>query len=283
MKKLQHWLKQVMGYDLARSTLHRILQAVPLRWKKCQKVFKKADPHKRADFMTRFHKLYAQLHRQKIRLVYVDEAHIHRDMDLGYTWTRKNQIAWRMSDSAPLSDRINWYGAYDFGAGQCFIWNEGSCNKEHTIQFLQRMAEWLGDGPALSWSSGMVPPGIEPKPFRLPPPNSVSFSAPCLPTAPTSIRLRISGAGCEKRSRTTTAIRPCDTSSMPAKPSSTVSMHIPKGSCLVYGLNLNSTQSTKNSWYQIELTSVFEIALLPARSIPRHSSLPTRSANLFPV
>ena len=31
-------------------------------------------------------------------------------------------------------------------------------------------------------------------------------------------------------------------------------MHIPKGSCLVYGLNLNSTQSTKNSWYQIELT-----------------------------
>ena len=25
LKKLQHWLKQVMGYDLARSTLHRIL------------------------------------------------------------------------------------------------------------------------------------------------------------------------------------------------------------------------------------------------------------------
>ena len=97
--------------------------------------------------MARFHKLYAQLHRQKIRLAYIDEAHIHRDMDLGYTWARQNQIAWRMSDSAPLSDRINRYGAYDFGAGQCFVWNEGSCNKEHTIQFLQRMAEWLGDGP----------------------------------------------------------------------------------------------------------------------------------------
>ncbi len=25
------------------------------------------------------------------------------------------------------------------------IWNEGSCNKEHTIQFLQRLAAWLGD------------------------------------------------------------------------------------------------------------------------------------------
>ena len=68
-------------------------------------------------------------------------------MELDYTWTAKNRIAWRISDSALLSDRINWYGAYDFGAGQCFIWNEGSCNKEHTIQFLQRMAEWLQDGP----------------------------------------------------------------------------------------------------------------------------------------
>ena len=131
---MQHWLKQVMGYD---STLHRIiavaLEEVP---KSVQ-----ADPHKRADFMTRFHKLYAQLHRQKIRLVYVDEAHIHRDMDLGYTWTRKNQIAWRMSDSAPLSDRINWM-AYD---SQDSVSLEGSCNRTHD----SACSAWLrlGDGP----------------------------------------------------------------------------------------------------------------------------------------
>ena len=68
-------------------------------------------------------------------------------MDLGYTWTAKSKIAWRMSDSAPLSDRINWYGACDFAAGQCFIWIGGDGNKEHTIQFLQRMAEWLADEP----------------------------------------------------------------------------------------------------------------------------------------
>jgi len=147
LKKLLCWLKQVIGLDLARSTLHRILRAAQLCWKKCQKVFKKADPQKRADFMARLHKLYEQLCRRKLRLVYVDEAHIHRDMDLGYTWTAKSRIAWRISDSAPLSDRINWYGAYDFGAGQCFIWNEGNCNQEHTIQFLQRMVEWLADGP----------------------------------------------------------------------------------------------------------------------------------------
>ena len=93
LKKLRRWLKQVMGCDLARSTLHRILQAARLRWKKCQKVLKKADPQKRAAFMERFQELYEQLCRQEIRLVYIDEAHIHRDMDLGYTWAEKNKIA----------------------------------------------------------------------------------------------------------------------------------------------------------------------------------------------
>ena len=227
LKKLRRWLKQVMGCDLARSTLHRILQAARLRWKKCQKVLKKADPQKRAAFMERFQELYEQLCRQEIRLVYIDEAHIHRDMELGYTWTEKNKIAWRMSGCAPLSDRINWYGAYDFGAGQCFIWNEGNCNKEHTIQFLQRMTEWLDDEPGavvIIWDGATW---HRAKPFRLPPPNLVSLSSLCLPIVPTSIRLRISGAGCEKRSHATTAISPCVTSSMLAKPSSTVSMPIP--------------------------------------------------------
>ena len=64
LKKPRRWLKQVMGCVLARSTLHRIVQAVQLRWKKCQKVFKKADPHKRVAFLARFHKLYEQLYRQ---------------------------------------------------------------------------------------------------------------------------------------------------------------------------------------------------------------------------
>ena len=92
LKKLRRWLKQAMNCDLSRSTLHRILQAARLRWKKCQKVLKKADPQKRAAFMERFQELYEQLCRQQIRLVYIDEAHIHRDMDLGYTWAKRTRL-----------------------------------------------------------------------------------------------------------------------------------------------------------------------------------------------
>ena len=147
LKKLRLWLRQAMDRDLARNALHRILCAARLGWKRCQKLPKKADPHRRTAFMQQFHLLYEQVWRLRTGLTYIDEAHIHRDMDVGYTWAQKGKPAWRLSDSAPLAHRINWYGAYDFAEGQCFIWNEGACNKEHTIQFLQRMAAWLTDAP----------------------------------------------------------------------------------------------------------------------------------------
>ena len=86
----------------------------------------------------------------KLRLVYVDEAHFHRDLDAGYTWSLRNEPAYRLSDCALLSDRINWYGAYDFSRGRCFIWNEGACNGEHTVQFLEKPAAWLGDKDVLT-------------------------------------------------------------------------------------------------------------------------------------
>ena len=146
-KKIRHWLKQVMGTSLSRTTLYALLAEQKLSWKKCQKVLKKANPDKRAAFVQRFQKLFAQVCHQEIRLIYIDEAHLHRDMDLGYTWTRKGEVAWRISDCPPLSDRINWYGAYDFSQGKCFIWNEGSCNKEQTVQFLQHLAAWLNTDP----------------------------------------------------------------------------------------------------------------------------------------
>lgn len=77
-------------------------------------MLKKADPQKRSAFMERFQTLYEQVCLPEVRLVYVDEAYIHRDIDLGCGWVEKNRIAWRISDFASLSYRINWYGALSF-------------------------------------------------------------------------------------------------------------------------------------------------------------------------
>jgi transposase len=63
-------------------------------------------------------------------------------LDLGYTWAAVGKSVWRESTSLPISARINWYGTYDFSEGQAFIWHEGKCNSEHTVQFLQRLIVW---------------------------------------------------------------------------------------------------------------------------------------------
>ena len=68
LKKLQLWLEQTLDCDLARSALHRILCAAHLGWKRCQKLPKKADLHRRTAFMQRFHQLYEQIWWMETRL-----------------------------------------------------------------------------------------------------------------------------------------------------------------------------------------------------------------------
>jgi transposase len=145
VKKLRDWVKRVFACEVSRTLLRTLLPDHDLSWKKCQKLLQKADPEKRAAYIQEFTRRFEQVCRQEIELVYIDEAHFHRDLDLGYTWAPKGQPAWRASDCPPLADRINWYGAYDFNQGRCFLWNEGSCNGQHTAQFLGHLAQWLGD------------------------------------------------------------------------------------------------------------------------------------------
>jgi transposase len=143
VKKLRRWVKQVFDCEVSRRTLSKLLDANHLSWKKCQKLLKRANPAKRAAFIEAFQATYTQVCQEEIRLIYIDESHFHRDMDLGYTWAEKGKPVWRLSDCPPLKDRIDWYGAYDFSNGQCFIWNETGCNGVNTVKFLHHLVAWL--------------------------------------------------------------------------------------------------------------------------------------------
>jgi transposase len=145
LKKLRRWVETKLERRVTRNTLRTILKAAGLRWKKCKKLLGKADPAKRAAFVQQFQQLYERLCAGAIRLVFIDEAHVHQDLDLGYTWAPANQPAWRKSSSPPLSARLNWYGAFDFSEGRCFLWQNGKCNGEHTAQFLERLSAWLAE------------------------------------------------------------------------------------------------------------------------------------------
>jgi len=142
LKKLQHWVSKSLKQVVSRATLHKMLQAAKLSWKKCKKLLGKRNPKKREAFMERFLSIYEQVKREEIVLIYVDESHFHRDLEIGYTWGPIGKRIWRISDCPPLAERINWFGAYNFTDGECFIWAKGACNKESTSDFLHRIDEW---------------------------------------------------------------------------------------------------------------------------------------------
>jgi len=143
--KLAKYAERILGHRPSRNKLRNLLKKHGLSWKKCKKVLGKANPERRLAFIAQFQSLFQEICEEETILLYLDEAHIHRDLDLGYTWSQKGEPAYRLSECPSLADRINWYGAYNFTDGQCFIWNEGNCNKEHTTTFLERVADWLGD------------------------------------------------------------------------------------------------------------------------------------------
>ena len=142
LKKLRQWISQTFGKLVSRNALRRILRKAGLTWKKVKKLLGKANPEKRAAHIQRLLRLFEGVRDGTITLIYVDEAHFHRDLDLGYTWGRKGQRLWRRSGCPKLSERLNCYGAYDFTNGECFLWQDGWCNGERTTHFLEALVRW---------------------------------------------------------------------------------------------------------------------------------------------
>lgn len=105
----------------------------------------KAKAAQRASFVQRFQVWFEQFCQGKLRLIYIDEVHLHQDLELGYRWSAVGQADWVASYCPPLKNRLNWYGAYDFGRGQCFIWHNETCNADQTVTFLEQLAQWLPD------------------------------------------------------------------------------------------------------------------------------------------
>ena len=142
MKKLKEWVFRTFGRVASRNGLRRVLRGAGLTWKKVKKLLGKAEPEKRAAHIRQLLRLFTGVRDGEVVLIYVDEVHVHRDLDHGYTWGRSGQRIWRRSDCPKLSDRMNAYGAYDFTHGECFLWQNGWCNGEETVNFLRALVAW---------------------------------------------------------------------------------------------------------------------------------------------
>ena len=79
-------------------------------------------------------------------LVYLDEAHIHQDCDLGYGWAKRGERFFVASSSPGLSARVSFYGLYVYNEGQVRLWPYPRANGCQTIDVLRRLRAEIPEG-----------------------------------------------------------------------------------------------------------------------------------------
>ena len=140
------------GIVRCRETIRAALHRLELSWKKAKKLLGRADPARRQAFVAQLQGWLEGAQRDRHLLVYLDEAHIHQDTDLGYGWARRGERFSVASSSPGLAAKVTVYGLYLYNDGQVQLWPYPRGNGEHTIDVLRRLrAECPADELIVLW------------------------------------------------------------------------------------------------------------------------------------
>jgi transposase len=150
--RLVGWARERFGRRCCRETIRAALHRRKLSWKKAKKLLGRADPEQRQAFVEQLQGVLEGAQRDRHLVVYVDEAHIHQDADLGYGWAERGERFLVASSSPSLSARVSFYGLYLYNEGQVRLWPYRRANGEHTIDVLRRLrAEFSSEALIVLW------------------------------------------------------------------------------------------------------------------------------------
>jgi transposase len=141
LRRFVVWVKETFGKVCCRETIRAALHRMKLSWKKGKKLLSRADPAKRAEFVTTIQQVLLRARRDEELLVYIDEAHIHQDADMGYGWSVRGERLWVCSSSPGLSAKASFYGLYLYNEAQVRIWDYPRGNGEHTVDVFKRLRD----------------------------------------------------------------------------------------------------------------------------------------------
>ena len=145
LKRLVAFVRERFGLSVCRETIRAALHRLALSWKKAKKLLGRADPEQRQAFIDRLQDLLAGAQRDRHLLVYLDEADLHQDTDLGYGWCARGERLWVASSSPGLSAKVSFYGLYLYNEGEVRLWPYARANGEHTIEVLRRLRAEVSD------------------------------------------------------------------------------------------------------------------------------------------
>src|SRR3982751_1824083 len=139
LRRLVGWMRERFGLVCCRETIRAALPRRKLSWKKAKKLLGRADPERRQAFIEQLQDVLACAQRDRHLVVYLDEAHLHQDTDLGYGWAKRGERFWVASSSPGLSARVSVYGLYFYNEGQVRLWPYPRANGDHTMDVLRRL------------------------------------------------------------------------------------------------------------------------------------------------
>lgn len=132
-------MREQFGRRFCRETIRRALQRLKLSWKKAHKLLGRADPEKREAFVAQIGTVLDGARDERHHVVYLDEAHIHQDVDLGYGWGERGKRFQLASSSPGLKAKVSFYGLYLYNEGQVRIWPYDRAEGDNTIDVLRRL------------------------------------------------------------------------------------------------------------------------------------------------
>ena len=145
MHRLVGWVRERFGLVCCRETIRAALHRLKLSWKKAKKLLGRADSERRQAFIEQLQGVLDGAQRDRHLVVFLDEAHIHQDADLGYGWAERGERFFVASSSPGLSARVSFYGLYRYNEGQVRLWPYPRANGDHTIEVLRRLRAEVPD------------------------------------------------------------------------------------------------------------------------------------------
>jgi hypothetical protein len=140
LKRLVAWVETHFKRRVSRETVRQALKRLGFSWKKAKALLNRATTAARVAFVDKLQALLERtLDTEPPLLVYIDEAHIHQEADLGYGWAPIGERLWVGSHTPGLSAKVSFYGIYFYNAGQVAIWDFPCANTEHTLTVLERV------------------------------------------------------------------------------------------------------------------------------------------------
>jgi len=134
--KLLRWIAETLQITCARETLRSALHDLDMSWKQGKLLLARAPHEERVKFVAKIQSLVRSADADREKLVFIDEAHVHQDADLGHTWARRGQ-RYYVSSTSPGLARVTFYGAYVYNDQRVAIWPAERGNAVTAIECLE--------------------------------------------------------------------------------------------------------------------------------------------------